>query len=129
MELGNILFGHSRGEYPIENRNIVNSKAWQNLLEICNCDSYGYYCGFNKNKTELGGYENEMFAINPYYWGEEERLMEIPNFLYKPTGLIIEWYKYPFRDSYMNKNLNDRQLKAIWTKCYNYMKGRKNCEI
>ena len=123
MELGNFLFGNSRGEFFIENRNIVNCVAWQNLLEVCQCSSYG--CNYREtNITKLGGYENDLFAINPYYWGDNEELSNIPNFLYKPTGLEIRWYKYPFRDSYMNQNLNDNQLKYIWKKCAKYVKSK-----
>lgn len=121
MELGNLLFGNSRGKFAIDNRNIVNSVAWQNLLKACRLDTYGYNYGKN-NTTQLGGYENDLFMINPYFWGEDDDLCEIPNFLYKPTGLEIRWYKYPFRDSYMNQNLSDNQLKYIWEKCANYVK-------
>jgi len=123
MEIGNLLFGHSRGEYKLENRDLVNCKDWQELLYVCECDSYGCTEDFS-HETERGGYENDLFCINPYYWGEDKNLMEMPNFLYKPTGFEIRWYKYPFRDSYMNQNLTDRQIKVIWKKCAEYV---KNC--
>ena len=40
-----------------------------------------------------------------------------PNFLFKPTGFSIKWYKYPLRDSYMNQNLSLDELKGIIAKC------------
>lgn len=44
-------------------------------------------------------------------------LLERPNFLYKPTGFSIEWYKYPLRDSYMSKNLNLQEFRKIIDAC------------
>lgn len=40
-----------------------------------------------------------------------------PNFLYKPTGLTIEWYKYPLRDSYFNQETTLDEFKEIIDKC------------
>lgn len=40
-----------------------------------------------------------------------------PNFLYKPTGFAIKWYKYPLRDSYMNQNISLDEFKSIISKC------------
>ncbi len=40
-----------------------------------------------------------------------------PNFLYKPTAFEIQWYKYPFRDSYMNINLSVSDFSEIVDKC------------
>lgn len=42
MEIGNFIFGNSRGNYEFPNRNIVDSDEWQNLLESANLDCYGY---------------------------------------------------------------------------------------
>jgi len=40
-----------------------------------------------------------------------------PNFLYKPTGFKINWYKYPFRDSYMTPKISAKEWKRILTHC------------
>ena len=42
MEIGNFIFGNSRGNYEFPNRSIVSSDEWQDLLESANLDSYGY---------------------------------------------------------------------------------------
>lgn len=118
MELGNLLFGNSRGEYSLLNRNLVNCKNWRNLLDITNCDSYG--CCNN----ESGEFNCELFTIRPYYWGDDEKEANKPNFVYKPINFTISWYKYPFRDSYMNQNLNDIQIKYIWSKCIKFIKNQ-----
>lgn len=108
MELGNILFGNSRGDYPFPDRHLVNCKEWERLREVCQCDAYGFTSD-EKHKTQFGGFENEVFIINPY--------------TYKPTGFTIDWYKYPFRDSYMNKDLSRKELKEIWKDCIKLVKG------
>lgn len=123
MEIGNLLFGNSRGKYEFPNRDLVNCKEWVNLLKVCECDMYGYTS--NKQKENyMGGYKNELFCINPYYWGEDEDIAVLPNFIYKPTNFTIDWYKYPFRDSYMNKQLNEKEIKNIFKKCYKYVLER-----
>jgi hypothetical protein len=40
-----------------------------------------------------------------------------PNFLYKPTGFAIKWYKYPLRDSYSNIKISYRELRKIVQHC------------
>lgn len=95
---------------------MVDSKEWQNILNITSSDFYGHtdFC-----QNDRGGFENEIFSINPYWWGEDnEKEENKANFIYKPTDFKIKWYKYPFRDSYMNQNLNIEQIKSIWRKCH-----------
>lgn len=46
-----------------------------------------------------------------------------PNFYYKPTKFEIQWYKYPFRDSYMNQEINVNQFKTIVDDCIRSIHG------
>lgn len=46
-----------------------------------------------------------------------------PNFLYKPTGFEIEWYKYPLRDSYMSENLSLPEFRLIIDRCIASLSG------
>ena len=122
-----MLFGNSRGEYKFPDRNLVECNEWQKLLEITDSDSRGYTY-IDQLKSSSGGIDTEYFSINPYYWGEcdcddeDEHDEGCPcvrhNFIYKPTGFTIDWYKYPFRDSYMNMNLIEEQIKWIFKKCF-----------
>jgi len=41
----------------------------------------------------------------------------MPNFLYKPTGFEIQWYKYPMRDAYMNQKMSDKEFHKIILDC------------
>lgn len=116
MELGNLLFGHSRGEFLVD-RVLHDSPEWHKLIYATESDFYGY-TGNRDNKNDSDGYENEIFAIRPYWWGDDDaEQVDMPNFLYKPTGFEIRWYKYPFRDSYMNKNLSLDKIKEIFMHC------------
>jgi len=199
MELGNIAFGNSRGEYPID-RDVGFEEELQRLFKAC---------VFKKEYSEWNRsygveFENSIFSVFPYYWGncscgfddhefkeghinciqneydeygddlfENDKKYEItkklyqkrgwdtkskkwyygclsscdcdyneryqrwlnsisypeghkkdclllkPNFLYKPTGLKIQWYKYPLRDSYSNQEIKLGDFKKIIDECIN----------
>lgn len=48
-----------------------------------------------------------------------------PNFLYKPTGFRINWYKYPFRDSYMTPPIKPAEWRSIVLHCIEFVTGAK----
>lgn len=117
MELGNAIFGNSRGEFEIPRG------EWQELfvefLYDIGLDGYGYLESdeLKGYETDRGGFENDTFVVNPYYWSYDDEIMEEHNFVYKPSGLTIDWYKYPFRDSYSNKEITFEELKEILENC------------
>jgi hypothetical protein len=41
----------------------------------------------------------------------------LPNFLYRPTGYSLMWYKYPLRDAYANQRLTYKQFDAMLSHC------------
>lgn len=122
MELGNLIFGHSRGKYQ------VARKDWEDkLAELF--DKFGLeYHGcvakkgmYRGSKTvqvnDRGGIRTKKFEINPYYWGDDESEMYIPNFIYFPTEYEIMWYKYPLRDSYANQDITYEEFCDIIDDC------------
>ena len=111
MELGNIIFGHSRGEYWIEDREAFQEPFFEFLYEI-GCDGHG--CSKTRGEVET---ETDKYIIRPYYWGEDDDIAALPNFVYKPTGLEIRWYKYPMRDAYSNQDITAEQFKEILEDC------------
>lgn len=120
MEIGNLIFGNSRGEFPIERGD------WQEIfckfMEDIGLDSYGYVPvwasdSLKKYQTARGGFENDVFIINPYYWGEDETEMAKSNFIFKKTGYELQWYKYPLRDSYANQDISFAEFKEMIEKC------------
>ena len=199
MELGNIVFGNSRGEYPIE-REAGFEDELNRLFEA--------YAPSRDNSWHEYGveFENDIFSVFPYYWGDctcgydmkegefsdsvshsescyqtefskinhynlwnkhdawiekyvkplylkfdfsivgkewwhgcavrctcnYEKQWEVflsenshdkncpiikPNFLFKPTGFSIKWYKYLLRDSYMSQNITLDEFRKIVSEC------------
>lgn len=123
MELGNLLFGNLRGTFEVPRGINEGDFVWQEtfigFMNEIGLDGYGYIENgeLEKYETDRGGFENDTFIINPYYWGEDENIKEEPNFVFKPTGLTISWYKYPLRDSYSNKEITFEELKDILKRC------------
>lgn len=123
MELGNALFGNSRGEslFP---RDIAWESPFFNLLAKCGLDSK--YC---LDKNDKRGFENDVFKVEPYFWGDcdcpqsdddihvEDCPTCAPNFLHKASGFRIEWYKYPFRNSYMTPTISLERWREIMDEC------------
>jgi hypothetical protein len=196
MELGNLIFGNSRGEYPLDDRTAYED-VFVRLIDVLGFDIY------------CEEFENDTFGIFPYYWGDctcgyedrewefwehnphsegcfytkrekfEEELVKSfrryspeysqrlhdfaikngyphglngvsiycdcgrdeildkwyaenghdpdcpiirPNFLYKPTGLEIQWYKYPMRDAYANKPISPKEFAKIIDECIKSVK-------
>lgn len=133
MELGNMIFGNSRGEYPVD-------RAWQDdfceFLYECGFSGYGFiedekleefekFDASDDGMIESRYFENDVFIVRPYYWGEDEKIAELPNFVYKPTGFELQWYKYPLRDSYMNQNITFEKLQEIIEHCKESILGNK----
>ena len=128
MELGNAIFGNSRGEYEVD-------RSWQNAfvnkLYDMGFNGYGFpeydveaYKGefkIVKSKYDendcMEYFENDTFILMPYYWGDDDYISQLPNFVHKPTGFELQWYKYPLRDSYMNKNISFDELMEIMEDC------------
>lgn len=122
MELGNMMFGNSRGEFEVP-RGAGFEDELSRLFKAYAPDE-------DELMREYGvRYENDTFAVRPYYWGacdcgvyEEEDCKEtcslrLPNFHHKPSGYKLDWYKYPLRDSYANKDLSLKEFTAIIDDC------------
>jgi len=109
MELGNAVFGHSRGEFAIDDR-YGYLEILRPLFDVLGCDIYGTHV------------DNEVFEMHPYCWCDNEDCVqcgkgEQANFHYKPTGFTLTWYKYALRDAYMSKNLSKSEFKEIIDRC------------
>lgn len=128
MEIGNLIFGHSRGTYEVPRGH------WQDrfckFLDNIGCDYYGIADDQdNPHVNARGGITTKLFCVNPYYWGDDEREIERPNFIYHPTGYSLMWYKYPLRDSYANHELTYEDFDSMLTDCEVYFNGRCNSDI
>lgn len=136
MELGNWAFGNSRGEYEVP-------REWQDdfcgHLRAMGFSGYGspvewddngawaphisdhldVYCRkiTGKDGDTHRKYETDVFVIMPYYWGDADDIAALPNFVYKPTGFSLSWYKYALRDSYMSHDVTYAELDAMLRHC------------
>ena len=116
MELGNLMFGNSRGKYHVEPR-MEYQEPFARFMYENEFDMYGYH-----ELTSAGSFETNTFILRPYYWGEDEDIAALPNFVYKPTGLEISWYKYPMRDAYSNQDVSVETFVEILADCERSMK-------
>ena len=124
MEVGNYLFGNSRGEFPLERMVGFENELYRLFAATQDIREEDV----NVNGEE---FENETFSIFPYYWGEctcqrlvggseehyPECLLEKPNFLFKPAGFKLKWYKHPIRDAYTNKKTTLAEFNQIINAC------------
>ena len=131
MELGNAIFGHSRGQFEVDRDKFQS--LFDDFLESLGFDGYGnqtangemlakyidYDHGQEDGKDVRGclKFENEIFIVRPYYWGDNECFCNLPNFVHKPTGLEIKWYKYSMRDAYSNKELTAEMMLDVFKSC------------
>lgn len=114
-ELGNVLFGNNpyAAKYPMIPREPLQD-MFVMMLDNIGCDGYGIAtgkipAGLKKNEN-TGGVYNNVFEVNPYYWGEDEEIADLPNFVYKPLGLRVYWYKYPMRDAWTNYGWTESEI-------------------
>lgn len=135
MELGNLLFGNSRGENAMQRGQWED--AFAEFLDFCGFDSYGHIEDDSLEKyvktaygeitkiTENGEsyvehthyFDNDVFLVLPYFWGDSESIADLPNFVFKPTKFEIKWYKYPLRDAYCNKVITFDEFKEMLEQC------------
>lgn len=67
MEIGNFLFGNSRGAIPIP-RHVGWEEQLARLFEVAGLDAFGVPLDGSSWDTKAS-YENDEFWVMPYYWG------------------------------------------------------------
>jgi len=134
MELGNAIFGHSRGNVKIERYGFHahHFKRLYEALDITEMDEL-YDTSWD------GEVNNDVFEMRPYWWNDctcglkveddsqwgghtIDCMLRKPNFLHKPSGYEIRWYKYPFRDSYANRSITEQEFATIVDECISSIK-------
>ena len=70
-------------------------------------------------------YENGIFKMHRFCWCENDGCpwCYAPNFLFKPTGLKIWWYKWIGRYMESNKKCSEQEWKDIFDKCIESIGG------
>ena len=101
-------------------------KTKEELKKLCTCKSYekNEKNKEDKNKIKDKIEEYERREREEYLSHNSNCLLLKHNFIYHPNQedeFWIDWYKYPFRDAYMNKNISNEQIKGIWEECSNIL--------
>lgn len=113
MELGNMWFGNSRGEFSVD-------RDWEDVfldfLDECGFDGDGYADSLSGSLSE-DWFDNGVFVVRPYYWGADEKLESLPNFEFKSNGFELSWYKRPLRDAYMNRDISFSEFEQMLKVC------------
>lgn len=80
---------------------------------------------------ELGidgnNYENDTFAVRSYDWVDEDN--NEWHFWHKPSGLKVQWYKYPLRGFEANMDITDDQFLDVLRDCTNSTEVGKDFKI
>jgi len=131
MELGNLLFGNSRGRFECDRDKFgaYFHPLFDALDKIHGDDWSSFYRPF----------ENDTFRIHPYCdctcdpnseHCEDDCPSLIPNFTFKKgePQIEIEWYKRPFRSAYINVRVTDEELYEMVNRCINSLKEKPKSE-
>lgn len=110
IELGQMLFGNPTEEYS------VPRKSWMNGPFKILIDAIRKKLG-EKDYGDILPFSNNFFIIRPYYWGDEEDEMKLPNFEIPSKNFRLYWYKYPFRSSTANEKLTPNSWNDLIQKC------------
>ena len=92
------------------------TRIYQFLVAV-GCDTYGHALKDNRFANDNGGITTEVFEVNPYYWGDDEDKRDIPQFVYRPTGYEMRWYKYPLRGAYATQALTYEEFDEMLEEC------------
>jgi hypothetical protein len=85
------------------------------IAEAASSDKDGWAEKYGAN------YENETFTMCTFCWCDGDNCPScsgaVPNFLYKPTGFTVTWYKYIGRSMELSEELSAKQLAVIVYDC------------
>ena len=80
---------------------------WAGCAVRCDCDYDERVRAIELEYAEEFGNDGHLDTCN----------LVRPNFLYKPTGWSLQWYKYPLRDAYMTPGVSEEEYKKIMLHC------------
>ncbi|PWG66632.1 hypothetical protein [Bifidobacterium callitrichidarum] len=130
MELGNLLFGNSHGDYPID-RNTAAADQLSDIINELGISGYGHIDYDNEEKLKpitgstLIPTDRGVDVHNPvtgkllarfqaYWWGDgDSPEADEPNLIIPDFGVEIRWYKYWSRDAYANQPFTEELVANI----------------
>ncbi|MBT1162126.1 hypothetical protein [Bifidobacterium sp. SO1] len=126
MELGNLLFGNSRGEYPVDRTSEpCDLLEWLLIGLGCDINGSGRLDEDVRRRMEHAGFQPDwlvettrgidlhdpvsgerLLRTRAYWWDNgDDPEAKLPNLEIPALGFSLDWYKYMFRDSYANRPL------------------------
>jgi hypothetical protein len=128
MELGNIVFGNSRGPVPIE-----RGEGYERELERL-------FCAIDPDYFRDTPHENEVFAIRSYYWGdctcgfEQKDWQWSEDNKHKPECYQTDYKNIPekIRNGFLSKAqraAHDKAIKAVCEKHGIPWDGGRGCAV
>lgn len=112
--------------YPIER--FPSQDYFGRFFDIAMLDTWGYPRKQSPLYRFMDGnqlIDTECFSLFPYYWGDNEELMTVPNFVFKPDKIKIWWYKYCLRDAYSNVELTSEDIKRMLDICTDHTRSQE----
>lgn len=97
---------------PVNDKYFLRGAFWRLFYEL---ETMENPC--MSNETVIREFENGVFGVFPVIEHHECDVpfckCERPDFLYKPTNIMICWYKYPFRGGVINRKPEEYNSKTI----------------
>lgn len=92
---------------------------WRILRALTKTDCLGFTDSESRNDS--GGFEDGVMSIRPYdQEGDGERAAR-PNFLFKPSGFNMRWYRFPWIRTEISENLSIGEIRRIWRLCIDHL--------
>lgn len=88
-----------------------NCREWSSLVMATGSDNLMRTSNPEFANT-YGGFENEVFAMRPASDDED-----VPSFLFKPTGFVMDWIREPWTEGCMSESLSAGQVRHVWRLC------------
>ncbi len=107
-----------RGGYHPPCDSILHLTEFQILMAVTHTDMYGYTY-LEGWENDGYGFENDTFAFrhesnNEDFWEDPYWLA---NFIFKPAGLELEWYKHMGKSEEINQLVSETDLRRMFVHC------------
>ena len=111
----------------------LKNKTPEELVNICTCGAVNKNLKLKKKKEKIKDKikEFERRETEEFIEHKKDCLLLKHNFVYHPSQedeFWIDWYKYPFRDSYCNKDLSKKEILDIFQDCINQFLKKYNSQ-
>ena len=79
--------------------------------------------GENPCENNSSEFSNSTFSMRAFYWGDDSKTVQIPNFKYK--DFEVSWYKYLGRGMEQSREISEEEFRTIFKECLNSLVGKK----